>query len=759
MFPIKRVSFFAFLGFAALVLLYPLLAAASGDFTETSVVNNAYDQINPAISGNRVVWQDYRNKTSGCPAAQNCLSADVYEKDLVSGDEQRLTTTTNGLDPDISGSQVVWRNWTTGKIMVHDLTSGNQNTASSATGTVQEVSPAISGNIVVWIDYRVSASYGEVYMRDLSQPADQVVAAGNPALQIPQRDKRNPDIDGNIVAWEDWRNASQDAQGWWHNPDIYAKDLFTETEYAVCTNASDQYSPVVSGTRVFWQDYRNGNWDIYMKDLATGVETRLTTNRSDQSWPSASGDYVVWKDQRNGDEDVFIKRISTGIEWQVSSDPTSNPSAAQKMPVISGNNIAWTDKRSGNWDIYSAKDTVAPQVGSIIPSGLIKVAPTTISAAFTDSGMGVDQASVEVYLDGGVLPGCTTSDTSVSCTVTGLTEGTHATIVTVSDLAGNPATGSASFTIDTVAPQIGNLQPDGWVKSASPVVSADLSDIGSGINTATASVALDGAPLSGCTITSSSVSCPVLGLAEGDHTFSVSATDLAGNQASAPGSFTVDSQAPVVTSVQPSGLIESQPSAVTISFSDPAPSSGINTAAVSVYLDGATLSGCTVGATGASCAVYGLGFGVHTISGQVPDNAGNSAPASGSFTISTCTVGKPNLSLASPSAFWASYADYTIRKLGVIWTINNTGGTKAYGVAITSSSATYTQITTITSMPAAVGTINAGGSGSVTVQYTLPSGFTGSGFRVINSATASDCGGTGYTYPTVPGNLVAGDTN
>ena len=96
-----------------------------------------------------------------------------------------------------------------------------------------------------------------------------------------KKDKRNPDIDGNIVVWEDMRNAFQDAQGWWHNPDIYMKNLSTGVEQA----GLHRYSATstirsVSGNRVFWQDYRNGNWDIYMKDLSTGAETRLTTNTS-----------------------------------------------------------------------------------------------------------------------------------------------------------------------------------------------------------------------------------------------------------------------------------------------------------------------------------------------------------------------------------------------------------------------------------------------------------------------------------------------
>ena len=141
----------------------------------------------------------------------------------------------------------------------------------------------------------------------------------------PTKDKRNPDIDGNIVVWEDMRNATQDIQGWWHNPDIYMKNLSTGVEGPVCTNTSDQYNPVVSGNRIFWQDFRNGNWDIYMKDLSTGAESRLTTNTAYQSWPSVSGNFLVWKDQREGDEDIYFKNLATmAAEQRVNTDPAAD---------------------------------------------------------------------------------------------------------------------------------------------------------------------------------------------------------------------------------------------------------------------------------------------------------------------------------------------------------------------------------------------------------------------------------------------------
>ncbi|MHB1390562.1 MAG: fibronectin type III domain-containing protein, partial [Thermoleophilia bacterium] len=118
-----------------------------------------------------------------------------------------------------------------------------------------------------------------------------------------------------------------------------------------------------------------------------------------------------------------------------------------------------------------------------------------------------------------------------------------------------------------------------------------------------------------------------------------------------------------------------------------------------------------------------------------------------SFTTAAppCTVGQPTLSLAAPVAFWGSYPNYTAGLLSVTWTVKNTGSTNAVGVAITSSTSTYAPITTVAGW-AAVGNIAAGGSGSTVIQYQLPAGFAGSGFHVLNKASASDCAGNPYTY-------------
>ncbi|MHB8142316.1 MAG: beta strand repeat-containing protein [Thermoleophilia bacterium] len=297
-------------------------------------------------------------------------------------------------------------------------------------------------------------------------------------------------------------------------------------------------------------------------------------------------------------------------------------------------------------------DLTAPILINLSPSDAINATAATISATYSDgSGSGIDTASVRVYLDGNVGNNCTAGQSTVSCPTTGLAQGAHTFSVSVKDLAGNTGTASGSFTVDSVAPAVSGIAPTGTVSSASVTIYANYADSGSGINSSSAAVYLDGSTtrLSGCTATATSISCPTTGLAQGAHTFSVSVKDLAGNTGTASGSFTVDSVAPAVSGIAPTGTVSSASVTIYANYADSG--SGINSSSAAVYLDGSTtrLSGCTATATSISCPVTGLADGSHTITVSVADNAGNTGTASGSFTVASVDTTPPSITSIEPT--------------------------------------------------------------------------------------------------------------
>ncbi|MBI4283375.1 MAG: PD40 domain-containing protein [Chloroflexi bacterium] len=196
----------------------------------------------------------------------------------------------------------------------------------------------------------------------------------------------------------------------------------------------------------------------------------------------------------------------------------------------------------------------------------------------------------------------------------------------------------APSTTDQTPPTIGNLQPpaNSTTRYSRPPIRADLSDAGSGVNTASVTISVDGNNVTAnATVTGSQVSyMPPAALANGQHNVAVYAADNLGNSASANWSFTVNS-APEITNLQPppGAIISDTTPLISADLSDV--DWGIDTNSVTIALDGI---GVTGNASVSSSRVWylpatPLALGGHSVTVYTRDNAGNSASANWSFTI------------------------------------------------------------------------------------------------------------------------------
>jgi len=303
---------------------------------------------------------------------------------------------------------------------------------------------------------------------------------------------------------------------------------------------------------------------------------------------------------------------------------------------------------------------VTDDVGSL--TGTISNGQRTDDARPTFSGIGEAGTTITFY-DNGKAIGTTkvNADGSWSFTPsTPLGNGSHSITTTATDAAGNTSAPSAAvnFVVDTVAP-------------AAPVITAAADDVNPGTGTVNNGGStndtrpqLTGTAEAGSTVTiydnGTAIGTAVVGsngswsftpsgnLNEGSHSFTVRATDAAGNVGPASGAFTltVDTtapNAPAITSVTDdvapvTGTITSGSST-----NDPRPQltgTGEAGSTITIY-DGTTAIGTAVVGSNGSWSFTpsgNLNEGSHSFTVRATDAAGNVGPASGAFTLTVDTT-------------------------------------------------------------------------------------------------------------------------
>lgn len=221
----------------------------------------------------------------------------------------------------------------------------------------------------------------------------------------------------------------------------------------------------------------------------------------------------------------------------------------------------------------------------------------------------VGAVTVTCQLDGGAATACT-SPTSY----TGLAEATHTFTLRGTDAAGNTATKTYTWTVDTTPPAV-TLTATPSNPSNSSSASFSFSATG-----ATTTCSIDGGAAAACTSPAAYTS-----LADGSHTFAVNATDGAGNMSSQSYTWTIDTTAPTVTITNPPPAYYSS---TTVSINFTVSETGT---ALLCQLDGGAQSTCTSPYTASGF----LNGSQHSLVIRSTDAAGNTGSATTVWNVDT----------------------------------------------------------------------------------------------------------------------------
>jgi beta propeller repeat protein len=194
--------------------------------------------------------------------------------------------------------------------------------------------PAAFGDFVVWLDDKEPRPV--IRANDL-RTGNELLLSREGALPAGP-----PAISGQLVVWSDYRGETPTTP--WTDPHIYAYDLGTRSDFVLSPVPGRQAEPRIDGQLVVWTDYRDDpeRGDIYAYDLATRREMPVVVHPAHQSEPAVSGQIVVWLDRRGGEAQVYASDLRSREVWPLTVEP-----GPYERPLVSGQRAVWLERRGG----------------------------------------------------------------------------------------------------------------------------------------------------------------------------------------------------------------------------------------------------------------------------------------------------------------------------------------------------------------------------------------------------------------------------
>ncbi|MDQ2911095.1 MAG: Ig-like domain-containing protein, partial [Actinomycetota bacterium] len=328
---------------------------------------------------------------------------------------------------------------------------------------------------------------------------------------------------------------------------------------------------------------------------------------------------------------------------------------------LAGNASAVSSTLSVTIDTIAPATPIAPDLDAASDTGASNSDNVTRQTAPVFTGLAEASSTIDLLVNGATDGSAPVGpDGRYSITAVTLGDGTHAIAVDAKDLAGNSSTVSPTLniTIDTVAPgtpavpaldaasDSGASSSDGITNDSTPTFTGNAEPNA-------AMKVFDGTALKGTASADGAGSYSVTSslLADGVHSMSTSASDLAGNESarSGPRSVTIDTVAvagvPDLAAASDSGSSSSDD--LTNDSTPTIVGTAEPSAAVTLYADGIVRGSGTAGAGDGSYAITNAALvdGLHSISISIVDLAGNVSLRSIALgiTIDTLAPGAPSV--------------------------------------------------------------------------------------------------------------------
>ncbi|AKB74941.1 cell surface protein [Methanosarcina lacustris Z-7289] len=326
-------------------------AAVQEEGIRTRIISNEAEQGNPDIDGDRIVWQDSRNGGSGY-SWDPTGNWDIYMYDLSTSTETQITTNEScQTNPAIYGDKIVWQdsrnggsgdywdptgNW---DIYMYDISTSTETQIT--TNESCQTNPAIYGDKIVWQDDRNGNR--DIYMYDLSTSTETRITTN-------ESNQSEPVIYGDKIVWVDELRIDDPEIAvdpyFSINNFICVYDLSTSTETRLPSGLRI-WNPSIYGDIIVWdqEDSIADNNMIVMYDLSTSTSNMIAIERT--ASPDIYKDRIVWT-QNYGDfrNHVLMYNISTFTQTELTAEGV-HESGSGSLPAIYGDRIVWVPPNNG----------------------------------------------------------------------------------------------------------------------------------------------------------------------------------------------------------------------------------------------------------------------------------------------------------------------------------------------------------------------------------------------------------------------------
>lgn len=176
-----------------------------------------------------------------------------------------------------AGDWLVWEDAARSDIYAYNIPAGNGLYITS--DAFVQRNPVITGNVVLWEDYRGGEARIYAYFLDTAETRRISDGPGN---------HRNPSAYGTLVAWEDDRNGTRD---------IWAARLDGTAPFPIHEGPDRESDPLVLDEVVYYRTYRFNVWDIRAHDVRTNDTWEITSDVSINHAPFTNGRDVYFLTQ------------------------------------------------------------------------------------------------------------------------------------------------------------------------------------------------------------------------------------------------------------------------------------------------------------------------------------------------------------------------------------------------------------------------------------------------------------------------------